>query len=55
MAEFNPDKLKERLDQLNDENLATMEKLIAELLSKMENDAPVPQRAEPREPPSHAA
>ena len=36
MAEFNADKLNERLEQLNREQLATMEKLVEELLKEME-------------------
>ena len=45
MAEFNADKLNERLEQLNREQLATMEKLVAELLDKMNDDKPLPKRA----------
>ncbi len=36
MAEFNADKLNKRLEQLNREQLATMEKLVEELLKNME-------------------
>ena len=36
MAEFNPDKLSARLEQLNREQLATMEKLVEELLREAE-------------------
>ena len=45
MAEFNADKLNERLEKLNREQLATMEKLVVELLSEMEEGKPVPKRA----------
>ncbi|MFL2546187.1 MAG: hypothetical protein ACJ0SL_02330 [Candidatus Rariloculaceae bacterium] len=45
MAEFNADKLNERLEQLNREQLATMEKLIDELLKKIDDDKPKPIRA----------
>jgi hypothetical protein len=40
MAEFNADKLNERLEQLNEEQLTTMEKLVAELLAEMEENRP---------------
>ena len=36
MTEFNADKLNERLEQLNREQLATMEKLVEEWLKEME-------------------
>ena len=36
MAEFNPDKLSARLEQLNREQLATMEKLVEDLLREAE-------------------
>ena len=45
VAEFNADKLNERLEQLNREQLATMEKLVAKLLKDMEGGKPVPKRA----------
>lgn len=45
MAEFDADKLGERLDQLNREELATMQKLVEELLNEMSVDKPVPKRA----------
>ena len=45
MAEFNADKLNERLEQLNREQLATMEKLIDELLNKMKDEKSQPMRA----------
>jgi len=45
MAEFNADKLNERLKQLNRDQLATMEKLVAELVEKMNDDKPLPKRA----------
>ena len=48
MAEFNPDKLSERLEQLNREQLATMEKLVEELLNEMEQSRPVAKRADRR-------
>ncbi len=47
MAEFDPDKLRKRLDQLNEEQLATMEKLVEELLTKTEDTVARPRRAEP--------
>ena len=46
MAEFNADKLNERLEQLNREQLATMEKLVEELLKEMKEGKPVPKRSE---------
>ena len=55
MAEFNADKLNERLERLNREQLARMEKLIEELLNEMENSRPVPKRAEQTDPSSRAA
>ena len=55
MAEFNADKLNERLEQLNREQHATMEKLVKELLEEMEKDRPVPRRAEEPDPSSRAA
>jgi hypothetical protein len=45
MAEFHADKLNERLEELNREQLATMEKLVADLLNEMEEGKPVPKRA----------
>jgi hypothetical protein len=45
MAEFNADKLNERLSQLNNEKLATMEKLVEKLLKEMEETRRVPKRA----------
>ncbi len=45
MAEFNADKLNERLSQLNNEKLATMEKLVEKLLKEMEETRSVPRRA----------
>jgi len=45
MAEFNADKLNERLEQLNREQLAAMEKLVADLLEKMEEQKAAPKRA----------
>ena len=45
MAEFDADKLGERLDQLNREELATMQKLVEELLNEMSENKPVPKRA----------
>ena len=41
-AEFNPDKLNERLEQLNRDQLAAMEKLLEELLKEMEEGRPLP-------------
>lgn len=55
MAEFDPEKLKKRLDQLNEEQLATMEKLVEELLSQMEDVSPRPKRAEQKDSPSREA
>jgi hypothetical protein len=55
VAKFNADKLNERLEQLNREQLATMEKLIEELLNEMEKSTPVPKRAEETDPSSRAA
>ncbi len=46
MAEFNADKLNERLKQLNREQLATMEKLVEELLKAMDESRPIPKRAD---------
>ncbi len=45
MAEFNADKLNERLKQLNQEQIATMEKLVEELLKEMSNSKPTPKRS----------
>ena len=55
MAEFNADKLNERLNQLNNEQLATMEKLVEKLLTEMEETRPVPKRSDQAKPPSRAA
>ena len=55
MAEFDPEKLRKRLDQLNEEQLATMEKLVEELLSKVEATSPQPKRAQPQDTPSRPA
>ena len=55
MAEFNPEKLRKRLDQLNEEQLATMEKLVEELLGQMEVAGPSPKRAEPEVAPRRPA
>ncbi len=46
MAEFNADKLNKRLEQLNREQLATMEKLVEELLNEMEESKRAPKRAD---------
>lgn len=46
MAEFDADKLSERLEQLNREQLATMEKLVEELLNDLKEGKPVPKRAD---------
>jgi len=46
MAEFNADKLNERLEQLNREQLATMEKLVEELLKEMEESKPASKRSD---------
>ena len=45
MAEFDADKLGERLDKLNREQLATMEKLVEDLLREMGEGKPIPERA----------
>jgi len=55
MAEFNADRLNERLNQLNKEQLATMEKLVEKLLTEMEETRPVPKRSDQAKPPSRAA
>ena len=55
MAEFNADKLNERLNQLNKEQLATMEKLVEKLLTEMEETRLVPKRSDQAKPPSRAA
>ena len=44
MAEFDADKLGERLDQLNRGELETMQKLVEELLNEMSKNKPVPKR-----------
>ncbi len=46
MAEFDPDKLGERLEKLNREQLVTMEKLVEELLADMKEGKPVPKRSD---------
>lgn len=55
MAEFDPEKLKKRLDQLNEEQLATMEKLVEELLGQLEVAGRSPKRAEPKDAPPRSA
>ncbi len=50
MAEFDADKLNERLKQLNGEQLASMEKLVEQLLKEMEENRPIPKRAEVKAP-----
>jgi hypothetical protein len=45
MAEFDADKLNERLEQLNRNQLTTMEKLVVELLDEMNEGKPIPKRA----------
>ena len=45
MANFDADKLNERLEQLNRDHLATMENLVADLLEEMSDYKPVPKRA----------
>ena len=55
MAEFNADRLNERLNQLNKEQLATMEKLVEQLLTEMEETRLVPKRSDRAKPPSRAA
>jgi len=55
MAEFDADKLNEGLKQLNDKQLATMEKLVEELLEKMTDNQPAPKRAGESKKPSEAA
>ncbi len=46
MPGFNADKLNERLEQLNREQLATMEKLVEELLNEMEESRRAPNRSD---------
>ena len=46
MAKFDADKLGERLEQLNREQLATMEKLVEKLLADMKEGKPVPKRSD---------
>ena len=46
MAEFDTDKLGERLEKLNREQLVTMEKLVEELLADMKEGKPVPKRSD---------
>lgn len=46
MAEFDADKLNHRLEQLNREQLATMEKLVQELLNDMQQNRPDPDLRE---------
>jgi hypothetical protein len=46
MAEFNADKLNKRLEQLNREQLATMEKLVEELLNEMEESKRASKRSD---------
>ena len=55
MAEFDPDILRKRLDQLNEDQLATMEKLVDELLGQLETTGPVPKRAEAEDLSSRSA
>lgn len=55
MAEFNAEKLNERLNQLNKEQLATMEKLVEKLLKEMEETRLAPKRSDQAKPPSRAA
>ena len=55
MAEFNADKLNERLEQLNREQLDTMEKLVKELLEEMEATKLSAKRADKPKPKPHAA
>ncbi len=55
VAEFNADKLNERLSQLNNEKLATMEKLVEKLLKEMEETRRVPKRAGKTKKSSRAA
>ena len=43
-------KLNERLKQLNGEQLASMEKLVEQLLKEMEENRPIPKRAEIKAP-----
>jgi len=46
MAEFDADKLGERLEQLNREQLTTMENLVEKLLKEMQESRPVPERSD---------
>ena len=55
MTEFNADKLNERLEQLNGERLAAMEKLVEELLKAMEESRLGAKRVDQTNPSSRAA
>ncbi len=55
MAEFDADKLNERLKQLNSEQLATMEKLVEKLLTEMEETRRVPEHSTQTKPSSRVA
>ncbi len=54
MAEFNADKLNEQLEKLNREQLATMEKLVEELLKTMEESRLGAKRVDQADPSSRA-
>lgn len=48
MAEFNADRLRERLERLNREQLARIEQLAEELLNEARHNKPAPKRSGPR-------
>lgn len=55
MTEYDARKLSERLEQLNREQRAAMEKLVEELLKATKGSRPVPKRAGRTKPSSRAA
>jgi len=55
MARLNADKLNKRLEQLNQEQRAVMEKLVEELLGELQESSPVPKRADQAKASSRAA
>ena len=55
MTEFNAEKLNERLEQLNREHLAPVEKLVDELLEAMEESKLVLNRVEQSSPSSRSS
>ena len=48
MTKFNPDRLRERLERLNRDELARLEKLSEELLERSRAKGPPTKRAGPR-------